>query len=431
VISCAVVNCGEGKRMRRRVWFCLFGLLLGLLVLALGSAARAEVVGVSDCLKTGRMFCLSVDTFQNITASDAARTDGKRFTYADWQISNPSANTFTLTHPTIIVTLTDYCGADVVCPKAQQTSAFVLPASPNACSGGGQSITCTYANLAPGGQAPLTTAYFKTADSPATGTLITVTGIVKERSNDANGCQTGDPNCDTFTKTLFNSYEPLPYEADTYALNGLPFHLASDAGNYAFDFTSHSAAPFLAHFEALDPSQTSDWCFGTVPCFDRTLFVDTKENVAYGTHVLFYARLSNLPVSANNLNFVHFYDPIDFTVSSSRFSPNTGLDFSRMDGVQIGTTKYYVVGYQPTSNSFQLSTSAGGPPSSFPDSTALAGSPIRIIGDQNDERTMNTGCTFTFSNAIPIPSICDKKVKGTSGTYDAYVWDQGNGHGTY
>lgn len=420
--------------MRRGFLTGLLGLLLGVVLLALGSAipARAEVVSNSGCLTTGRMFCLSVDTFQNITASDPARADGKRFTWADWKLSNPSTNTFSLTHPTITVTLTDYCGANP-CTSAQQTSSFVLPAAPNACSGGGQTITCTYANLASGAASPLTTAYFKTGDSPATSTLVTVRGTVKERSNDSNTCASGDPNCDTFVVTQTNSYEPLQYEGDTYALNGNAFHLASNNEQYAFNFTSSKPNPFLAQFKALDPTThpPANGCFGTVVCFDRTLEATTSGALSYGATVVFYARLSSLPsgVNANNLDAVHIYDQIDFTVASNRFTPNVSVSFARMDGLQIGATKYYVVSYQSSNNSFQLSAAAGGAPLSFADGTQT-GSPIRVIGDQSDERS-TVGCTLTFSSKIPVPSICVQKVKGTQGTYDAYTWSDGNGQHTY
>jgi len=422
---------------RRRSLVILCGLVLCVVVGALGSAmsARAEVVTNSQCLSSGRHFCLTVDTFQNITASDPSRSDGKRFTWADWQMSNPSTNTFSLTHPTIKVTLTDQCGASP-CPAAQQTSSFVLPAAPNACSGGGQAITCTYANIASGASTPLTKAYFKTADSPATGTTITVTGTVKEGTNDANTCTSGDPNCDTFTVTQFNSYEPLPFEGDTYALNGNSFHLASNDEQYAFNFTSNKPTPFLAQFKALDPGTNppSNGCFGTVVCFDRTLQATTEGQLSYGASVVFYARLSDIPTGLNpvtsNLDAVHIYDPIDFTVASNRFTPSTSVSFARMDGLQIGSTKYYKVGYQPSDNSFQLAATAGGTPVSFPNGTQT-GSPIRIIGDQSDERTSSVGCTTTFSNQIPIPSICVAKVKGMQGTYDAYTWSDGNGQHTY
>ena len=49
----------------------------------------------------------------------------------------------------------------------------------------------------------------------------------------------------------------------------------------------------------------------------------------------------------------------------------------------------------------------------------------QIIGDVSAERS-SSGCTFTYSNQIPVPSICAKKVQGMQAV-DVWVWDSQNG----
>ena len=59
--------------------------------------------------------------------------------------------------------------------------------------------------------------------------------------------------------------------------------------------------------------------------------------------------------------------------------------------------------------------------------------PIRIIGDQSDERS-TTLCTTTIQSTIPtLPRICTKNVSGPPPVQgqqpvDSFVWDNGNGN---
>jgi hypothetical protein len=403
-------------------------------VAALGAAVTAQGSQVNNpeaCNPTGRAFCLTVSTFSNITASNPARSDGKRYTWVEWSLRNATGST--LTHPTITVSLADVCGAGAC---SALTSAFVLPASPNVCSPSGSSLTCTYPNLAAGASSATTRIYFKTADAPATASVISVTGTVKERSNDANPCGT-DPNCDTFTTTIANSYEPEPNASYSFALTGKRFHLAADNELSSFDFTSASTAPFLAQLQVQAPSTA--FCFGAVPCFDRTLVATTDHAPGFGAAnpVVFYARLINPPggVNQNNLAAVHFYDPISLqaNAATNRLTGPASTSFARMDGVTfdagastvIAPGTYFVVGYQSSDGSFQVSATKDGSPLTLLSTQTVPGSPIRVIGDQSDERSTKSCTTTPATINFPVPSICVKKVSGQD--LDNWVWDTGNG----
>ena len=96
---------------------------------------------------------------------------------------------------------------------------------------------------------------------------------------------------------------------------------------------------------------------------------------------------------------------------------------ARLDTVKIGSTTYFVVGVNTTTNTFQLSLTNGGSPEAF--SGSQTGVPTRVIGDQSFERTTK-GCTFSFTNQIPVPSICAKKPQGLQ-ALDVWIWDSSNG----
>jgi hypothetical protein len=358
-------------RSRRRA-LVVAGTALAILVAGLGSAGVARSAENSnppeaECNPDGRLFCIDVTTFSGITASDSTRADGDRFTWVEWQVRNEGGST--LTHPTVTVTLADFCGLDE-CNVT--TSAFVMPDSSNACSLSGSALTCSYENLSSGGDTgDPTRIYFKTADLPATHTGIQVTGTVKERDNDANPCDPRiDPNCDTFTTSVTNSYEPVENAAFTFALLGSSFHLATNDEFSSYDFTSSSAAIFRADFHALFPPAC-----GSTPsptCFQRILEVIPVGAPATGYNdgpIVFYARLTNLPpkVNANNVVAIHTYD----------------------DGH------------------------------------------VEIIGDAKNERSKSTGCTTEFSPQIPIPSVCAQGVKGLPGAVDIWLWDRKNGRVGY
>jgi hypothetical protein len=365
---------------------------LGILVLALGSAgvAGGAVVGPEqNCNQTGRLFCITLSTFEAITASDAdaSKSNGKRYTWVEWAMTNNGGST--LTNPKITVSLADYnCAAYVPPVEGQKpdpraghcgaaltrSSEFQTPGSPPNVSctlaSATQTLTCSYQNLSATGankSTPTTRFYFKTARVPATHTVISVTGTVKERASDANGCAAGDPNCDTFTTSIVNSYEPEPNAAYTFVLDNNSFRLETNDTFSSFEFTSLKPNPFRANFVTSYPVATC----GSTPsptCFFRTLTVTTADPVTTDYNdgpVVFYARLTGLPpgVNANNVVATHTYDDTTSTV----------------------------------------------------------------IGDVNGERT-SKGCTFTYSNStdIPLPSICAKKVPGQQAV-DVWVWDSDNG----
>jgi hypothetical protein len=342
------------------------GAALAILVGGLGPAGVAKGAEESnppeaECNPDGRLFCIDVTTFSGITASDPTRANGDRFTWVEWQVRNEGKST--LTHVTVTVMLSDFCGPDE-CDEA--TSAFVLPDSSNACSLNGSTLTCTYMNLKRGGDTgDPTRVYFKTADRPATHSVIEVTATVKERHHDANPCDPRiDPNCDTFATSVTSSYEPVQNAASSFALPGSSLHLATNDERSSYDFTSSSPTVFRADFQAIFPPAC-----GSTPsptCFQRILEVipvDAPEDGYNDGPIVFHARLTGLPpkVSAKNLVAIHTYD----------------------DGQ------------------------------------------VRVIGDQSGERS-NKGCTTVFSPQIPIPSVCAVKVKG-AGAIDAWLWDSENG----
>jgi hypothetical protein len=355
--------------MKRRSWLVLSGLLVCAIVAMLGpagSASGAQQGPTESCNQTGRLFCLTLSTFDGITASDPGASDGKRYTWVEWTMSNIGGST--LTNPQITVNLTDYCGASAC---AGTTSSFVMPDSSSACVLSTGTLTCKYANLPAGGNTGLPTRiYFKTANEPATRTVIAVRGTVKESANDNNPCGSGDPNCDTFLASITNSYEPDANAAYTFALNGNRFYLETDdvlglsgKGSSSYTFTSGNASIFRANFVTSFPAAC-----GATPsptCFNRVLTVsaDGAPSTYNAGPVVFYARLTNLPqgVNANNVTATHTYD----------------------------------------------------------DTTS------QIIGDVSAERS-SSGCTFTYSNQIPVPSICAKKVQGMQAV-DVWVWDSQNG----
>jgi hypothetical protein len=366
------------------------GVALVISVVAIGSAgvaSGAEVstqkCNISDTGQDlGRDFCVNVTTFSGITASDTnppPGIDGKHYTWVEFKMTNTGGST--LTNPRITASLTDFCGGTVVCtagnpPKPVVTSEFVnLPAN---CAFGASkaTITCTYTNIPasnPDVSTPTTKVYFKTGDVPATSSSIDVQGTVKERANDSNPCIAGDPNCDTVATSIVNSYEPDPFAGVSFALDGKQVYLATNDKLSSFVFKSGSGSPFRADFTTTFPTEC-----GTSPsptCFFRTLnVVATFDGPAIEYNngpVVFYARLTGLPpgVTDKKVNAIHTYDPV----------------------------------------------------------TGLA---PRIIGDDPGERSSEKskeGCTFTFSTAIALPSICAKDVKGVPGAIDVWVWDTKNG----
>ncbi len=426
--------------MKRGVLFGLAGMVLVAVVAMLGPAvaARGAEIGTDPaekCNPTGRQICLTVKTFSNITASDPTHAKGNRYTYVEWTLRNGGGST--LTNLAVTVNFTDFCGTAQCSSSVPSTAVF--ESYPSWCSVSGANLACTYPNLAAGAPAATTRVYFKTADLPATSTLINVTATAKERSNDGNPCGAGDPNCDTFSSPITNSYEPELDAAYTFALNGKSFHLETDNKLSSFDFTSASSNVFFSTFKVLAPSTT--YCFSDVPCFDRTLFADTQSAPGFSSTnpVVFYARV-NPPqgsgVTDKNLTAIHTYDAITFSAAASRLTPPAGAQsFARMDGVSLTASafglpvgKYYVVNYSSIDNSFQLSATNGGTALALTDGSG-PGFPIRIIGDQPDERS-TTGCTTTYASTIPVPSVCAKKVQGTK-ALDGWLWDAGNGWGQF
>lgn len=425
------------------------GFVLCVVIVALGPAvsARAGVIGTvpaEKCNEDGRRICLTVKTFENITASDPARqeltADGNRFTWVEWEIKNGGGSQ--LTHPTVTVSFADNCGVDpevASCTDPASSTAAFVPELPSNCSPEDSDVVCTYPNLPSGVAAAVTRLYFKTADLPATSTDISVTAEVNERANDGNPCEAGDPNCDTFTSTIRNSYEPELDAAYTHALTGNRFHLPTDDGLSSFNFTSASPSIFFTTFKKLSPLESAALCFSSVVCFDRALFANTQNAPGFSdtNPVVFYTRLLDPPggVTTKSLNAIHFYDPVSFTSAANRLTPGSEPSFARMDGLRldaaaaaalgIAAGKYFVVQHLAGDNSFRLSLTAGGAPIALAAASGVQGEPIRIIGDQGDERS-TTSCTTTYSAGIPVPSICVKKVPGSK-ALDSWVWDRGNG----
>jgi hypothetical protein len=428
--------------MGTRARFGLAGLVLGVLIAALGpgGSARAAEIGTDPpekCNPTGRTICLTVRTYENITASDPSRPDGKRFTWVEWTYHNGGGTT--LTNPAVTVSFADLCGAGLSACSGASTAQFELPASPNICSVQGGNLVCTYPNLAAGAFAATTRVYFKTADNTATrdvrASRINVTATAKERANDGNPCDAGDPNCDTFTSSIVNSYEPDLDAAFTFGLNGKRFNLPTNDGLASFTFTSASSSVFLATFKKLTQTESADFCFSTVKCFDRTLFVNTQSAPGFGAAnpVVFHSLLFDSPVSENNLNAIHFYDAVPLTLlAGNRLTPGSTPGFARMDGLRLAAPalglaagKYFVVNYQASNNSFQLSLAKGGAPLALTPTPSPAGNPIRIVGDDSDERSTEI-CSTDIPSPIPtLPRVCVNKVGPK--TLDAFLWDTGNG----
>jgi hypothetical protein len=434
--------------MKRGVLFGLAGVLVVALVVGLGAAApaRAEVVSkVDQCNPTGRQICITLRTFQNITASDSTRaTDGNRYTWVEWSLKN--RGTSTLTNVAATVRFCD-AGTSLTDPLHPCASSAALVAPPAGCTApNATTLVCTYPNLAAGASTAPQSTYFRTAYAPVPSTDITVTASAKEGPNDAKSCDPlTDANCDTWPVTITNSYEPELDAAYTFAINGNKFHLQTDDALSSFDFTAAQGI-FFTTFKTLpfssDPA--TNYCFSSVPCFDRTLFANT-DNGSSGP-VAFYARLLTPPtgVTANNVTAIHTYDAMTFTAASNRLTAPAGApQFWRtvkgvttcaMDGLWLqsdvfGPTaaKYYVVGCA-TDNSFRLAATQGGAPLTLTNATGSA-NPIRIIGDQSDERS-SAGCTTTTPPAN-IPSVCGAKVKGNNQAIDAWLWDSANGYGQF
>jgi len=421
--------------MKRRIWLGLAALALSAAVTMLGGAfATASVVTSGEqCNPTGRLMCLTVSTFSNITASQATAA-GTRYTWVEWTLRNSGGTT--LTHPTITVSLADFCGANTCTNPASTTAGFVLPDSANACVKSGTALTCTYPNLGAGASTPTTRVYFSTPLVPTTSSLITVNAIVKERANDANTCAAGDPNCDTFSQSVTNSYEQEGPNAYSFALPDKTFHLAATNELSSFNFTSKNPSIFFSQFKVEDPS--SVLCFSDVPCFERILFADTQGSPGFSATnpVVFYGRVvppSN-KISAKNIVALHLYDAVTLQASAAtnRFTGPTGATYDRIDGVSFGADaaaviaagKYFVV--NPSGNSFQVSATKGGAPLSLLSSGAVQGSSLRIIGDQSDERSTKSCTTTPASINFPVPSICALDVKGQN-AIDTWIWDTGNG----
>jgi hypothetical protein len=311
-----------------------------------------------------------------------------------------------------------------------------------ACEPDDGALLCAYQNLPAGQPAPTTRAFFKTADLPATDTIITVTALVNERANDTNPCASGDPNCDEFALPITNPYEPRNDAAFTHALNGKSFHLTSNDGLSSFDFTSLSQSIFFASFKVLPPSTTH--CFSTVVCFDRTLFSDTEQAPGFSTSnpVVFYIKLIDPPagVTTKSLSAIHFYDAGSFATLGGRLFPptsepsygNNGMDGLRLSsataaalGIPFTDGKYFIVGHNGGDNSFRISLTKGGAALNPVNNAGFLGEPIRIIGDQSSERS-TISCTTEAPAGLVVPSICVKKDGPKA--LEAWVWDRANGY---
>ena len=212
----------------------------------------------------------------------------------------------TLTNPRIVVSLSDFCGAAQCTsgnpPAPSTTSQFVeFPANCTA-NAAKTTLTCTYANIPaanPDASTGATRVYFKTGNQPATSSKIDVAGTVKERANDSNPCQSGDPNCDTVATSIVNSYEPDTNAGVSYALNGKQIYLTTNDKNSSFEC---GAAP-------------SPTCFYRVLSVTPT-FSQTPSGPYNDGPVVFYGRVTDLPsgVNQNNLSAIHTYDDNTSTV---------------------------------------------------------------------------------------------------------------------
>ena len=426
--------------MRTRVRLSFAGLILGVVIAALGpgATARAGEIGTTPpeaCNPTGRQICITLRTFEGITASDPTRTDGKRFTWVEWKLRNGGGSK--LTHPAATVSIADLC--DAVACAGPSTAQFALPL-PSGCTLQGSNLVCTYPSLAAGAETAFTRAFFKTADRtaarPVTAGVVSVTAEVKERSNDGNPCASGDPNCDTFTNSITNSYEPDPNAAFTFSVGTNRFHLPTNDGLSSFSFTGPGTSGFLASFRKLSLSESAAFCF-SITCTDRALEVSTQGVLSFGvsTPMLFFSRLLNASGAANKVSAVHFYDSRTLAVlAGNRLTPGTTPSFARMDGVRFASPafglaagNYFVRYYQSSDNSFQLSSTKDGPILTLA-LGAGSGEPIRIIGDEtegaNNERS-DTLCSTSLPPAsTTMPKICTKKV---GPVIEAYLWDSGNG----
>ena len=368
---------------KRRIWLGLAVVTLAGAVTMLGGAvATAGVVTSGEqCNSTGRLMCLTVSTFSDVSASQSTST-GARYAWAEWSLRNRGGNT--LTHPTVIVSLTDLCGANACTNPSSTTAAFVLPDSANACSPSGSSLVCTYANLNQGAGTPTTRVYFSTALLPATSSVIKATALVKERQSDSHPCEQGDPNCDTLSASVITSYEPDANGAASFALPNKRFHLASNNDLSSFEFTSKNPSIFLTQFRVAPPS--SSICFGDVPCFERILFADTQGSPGFGptNPVVFYGR--SFAVAQGHCqerlgdSLLRPGDAAGERRGEAVHGPG-GDKLGRIDGVSFGADaagviaagKYFVVNYNAADNSFQIALKQGGSALSLLSSGAVAG----------------------------------------------------------
>ena len=372
--------------MRQRASMMFLGLVVCLAVVALGSAGIAggaensapQKCNVSDTGQDlGRDFCLDVKTFSGITASDPNApqgTVGTRYTWVEFKLTNTGGTT--LTNPRIAAALTDFCGT-TACTSG--TSKFVeLPT--NCTFGTSEAIvTCTYANIPAGQPTATTRVYFKTGDVPATSSRIDVAGTVKERGNDAGsglgGCAASDPNCDTVSTFIINSYEPDANTGVSFALNGKQIYLATNDKNSSYAFKSGHASPFRADFTTTFPAE----CVAPVSptCFYRVLNVRPASTAQRPT----------------------YNDGTRRLLRAAQRSPARGHRTNR---------------HAPSTRT-----------------TTVTGLPTRIIGDvpvravgRQDEGRLHVRA---LSTDIELPSICAKDVKGMPKTIDVWVWDNDNG----
>ena len=308
--------------MRQRTTMMFLGLVVCLVVVALGSAGVAggaensapQKCNVSDTGQDlGRDFCLDVKTYSGITASDPNApqgTVGTRYTWVEFKLTNTGGTT--LTNPRIAAALTRLLRSDGV--HVGHASKFVeLPA--NCTSGTSEAIvTCSYANMPAGQPTAATKVYFKTGDVPATSSRIDVSGTVKERGNDAGsglgGCAASDPNCDTVSTFVINSYEPDANNGVSFALNGKQIYLATNDKNSSFAFKSGHASPFRTDFTTTFPTASAARRFLPRASTDSLTVPPTFDGPAATYNdgpVVFYARLSGLPsgVTDNNVNAIH------------------------------------------------------------------------------------------------------------------------------
>lgn len=395
-----------------------------------GSSGGAASTTFHQCAPTDatnvRQFCLDVNV--NPTQSSPSTATDDRFVRLTVTLTNNDQRT--LTHPKVKLTLTDCTSTTTPCPAASTVSpstasVIALSGSGTCTPTTGATLTCTFASIPAGPNGFVVETFdVRTSTTPSVQrTDAVVDALVDEGGSDSSS----SPLQDDVRVPAVIPYESDPNIDGTLALAGKSFTLKTASNTGRLSFTVPGAAEAApAAFDVFTPAQSSDYCFGSLACFDNTLHstVVSTNGFLLWTWSVFAPFPSG--VSDKSILVVHTYEPLSVSASAATDTFSSGTSYVGVDGVvfssSLGATvqagvKYFVVG--ATATSFKISATKSGKAIDVQSDGTLPASRIRVVGDTKDERT---GC----SGSPTLPNMSATAVGKTQ--IDLVFCDSENGY---